>query len=288
MEEDTMNITLRKYQGLGNDYLVLDPLKNDIELQDRKIEMICRRNFGVGSDGILYGPIMEDGKIRVRIFNPDGSEAEKSGNGIRIFAKYLLDAKYVDGTPFTLYTRGGAVKITYLNEKGTEICVDMGHVTFASKDIPVSGDDRDVINEPMMFHKCLYNVTCLSIGNPHCVIMLEDVSDVSKKTAEDIGPYVENDERFPNRINLQLMKVTDRTHLQIEIYERGAGYTLASGTSACAAAAAAYRMGLTEKNVEVSMPGGTLSVETDADYNIRMTGSVGYIGEITLAEDFFA
>lgn len=280
-----MSILLSKYHGLGNDYLVLDPNKNDCILQDRKIEMICRRNFGVGSDGILYGPIIEDGKIFVKIFNPDGSEAEKSGNGIRIFAKYLLDESYVDGTPFLLYTKGGEVRIEYLNQRGTSIQVDMGKATFVSTQIPVAGPEREVINEPMMFHDNLYNVTCLSVGNPHCVIMMEEVT---KKKAQELGPYVESDEHFPNHINMQLLRVIDEKNIQIEIYERGAGYTLASGSSACAAAAAAYRMGLTDSNVTVQMPGGALEIEIAEDYSIRMTGSVGYIGEITLAEDFFA
>ncbi|MDD3414464.1 MAG: diaminopimelate epimerase [Lachnospiraceae bacterium] len=280
-----MSILLSKYHGLGNDYLILDPNKNDIKLQDRKIEMICRRNFGVGSDGILYGPIFDEGKIYLKIFNPDGSEAEKSGNGVRIFAKYLLDESYVDGKPFTLNTKGGEVKVEYLNKRGTRIQVDMGKVSFASHQIPVTGPEREVINEPMMFSEKLYNATCLTIGNPHCVIMMEEAT---KKTAEKLGPYVEADKRFPNRINMQLLRVIDRKTLQIEIYERGAGYTLASGSSACAAAAAAYRMGFVDSCVTVQMPGGELEIEIGSDDTVTMTGSVGYIGEITLAEDFFS
>lgn len=279
-----MCIILKKYQGLGNDYLVLDPNKNKIKLQDRKIEMICRRNFGVGSDGILYGPIMEDGKIYLKIFNPDGSEAEKSGNGIRIFARYLLDEEYVTTEPYSLFTKGGETKITYMNPRGSFIKVNMGKAEFASGKIPVDGPDREIINEPMMFHDSLYNVTCLSVENPHCVIMMEKVT---KDLAEKIGPYVENSDNFPNRMNMQLMHILNRHQIQIEIYERGAGYTLASGSSACAAAAAAFRMNLVDRKVMVSMPGGDLSIVIKEDDSIEMTGNVGYIGEFTLADDFF-
>ncbi len=278
-----MKITMSKYQGLGNDYLVIDPNLNDIELDERTIEMICDRNFGAGSDGILYGPIMMKDTIGVKIYNPDGSEAEKSGNGVRIFGKYLLDKGYVKKSPVELSTLGGMVEIEYLNMRGTEIRANMGQVSFASGKIPVTGDNREIISESMVFHDRLYNTTCVSVGNPHCVIMMEKVT---KEDALEIGPYVESSPNFPKRINMQLCHVIDRSNIEIEIYERGAGYTLASGTSACAAAAAAYRMGLADSKVSVHMPGGILDIEINADQTVSMTGSVQYIGDISLAEEF--
>lgn len=284
MEDMSMNITLSKYQGLGNDYLVLDPNKNTIELTEDMIQKICNRNFGAGSDGILYGPVMKGELIGVKIFNPDGSEAEKSGNGVRIFGKYLLDQGYVKKSPVELSTLGGMVEIEYLNMRGTEIRVNMGKVSFASGKIPVTGDNREIINESMVFHDRLYNTTCVSVGNPHCVIMMEKVT---KEDAMEIGPYVEHSPNFPQRINTQLCHVIDRNNIEIEIYERGAGYTLASGTSACAAAAAAYKMGLTDSNVSVHMPGGVLDITINEDHTVSMVGSVQYIGDISLAADFF-
>ncbi|MDO5574002.1 MAG: diaminopimelate epimerase [bacterium] len=278
-----MNITMSKYQGLGNDYLVLDPNKNDMELNENAIRMICDRNFGAGSDGILYGPIMKGSTICVKIYNPDGSEAEKSGNGVRIFGKYLLDQGYVKKSPVELSTLGGMVEIEYLNMRGTEIRVNMGKVSFASGKIPVTGDNREIINESMVFHDRLYNTTCVSVGNPHCVIMMEKVT---KEDAMEIGPYVEHSPNFPQRINTQLCHVIDRNNIEIEIYERGAGYTLASGTSACAAAAAAYKMGLTDETISVHMPGGVLDIKINEDHTVSMVGSVQYIGDISLAEEF--
>jgi len=275
-----MNIQLPKYHGLGNDYLVYDPQRNTLPLNHDRIKLICHRNFGVGSDGILYGPIFDKDKILVRIYNPDGSEAEKSGNGVRIFSKYLKDAGYVTSRRFTLTTKGGDVMVEFLDELGERQKVSMGKPTYRSVDIPVAGKDRQVIHETMTFHGQAYQVTCLSIGNPHCVI---PTGEISREKACELGPYVENSDNFPNRINMQLVRVMDRNHCEIEIYERGAGYTLASGSSSCAAASAAYKLGLVDHLVTVHMPGGSLEIEIDKDESIFMTGSVASIGTMMLS-----
>ena len=258
-------IILRKYHGVGNDYLIFDPKKNDVVLNERLIRQLCRRNIGVGADGILYGPVMEDKKIKVRIFNPDGSEAEKSGNGIRIFSRYLKDAGYVKERQYYLTTKAGDTLVTFLDDAGERMRVDMG--------------------ESIFFCDNFYNATCVSMGNPNCVIMLERVD---REKALHLGPYVENAKYFPNRINMQLCQIVDEKNIQVEIYERGAGYTFASGTGACAAAAASHRLGLVEDAVTVHMHGGDLFIEFEKDGRIFMTGSVVYIGKITVAEQFFA
>lgn len=278
-------ITLRKYHGLGNDYLIYDPNRNACELQERQVEALCRRNLGVGADGILYGPFFDGDKMRVRIFNPDGSEAEKSGNGIRIFSKYLKDMGYVTKESYVLYTKAGETRVTFLNEQGDLMRVDMGYPQFVAQDIPVVGFEGEIVNEAIFFCDNFYNATCVSLGNPNCVLMLEEVS---RKKAMQLGPYVEKSRYFPNRINMQLCQVLDRENIQIEIYERGAGYTYASGTGACAAAAASHKMGFVDDRVTVHMHGGELLVEFAADGRIDMTGPVVYIGSITLAEHFFA
>lgn len=279
------DITMKKYHGLGNDYLVLDPYKNNLTLQTRNIEMLCRRKFGVGADGLLYGPIMENGKIEVRIFNPDGSEAEESGNGVRIFAKYLLDEGYIKEREFDLTTLAGDVHIKFLEEDGSVMRVNMGKPVYAGPQMPLVGLQGEIVNEHLKFHDNDYNTTCLSVGNPNCVIMMEEVSP---QKAKDLGPYVEGAKYFPNRTNMQICKVIDRENIAIEIYERGAGYTYASGTGACAAAAAAKRMGLVDEKVTVHMPGGNLMIEIDAEETIYMTGIVAAVGSITLAESFLA
>lgn len=278
-------ITLRKYHGLGNDYLVYDPIRNKAVLHEREIEQLCRRNIGVGADGILYGPFLEEDSIKVRIFNPDGSEAEKSGNGIRIFSKYLKDAGYVGGNSYVLTTKAGNTTVTFLDDDGERMCVDMGSAKFQAEEIPVVGFGNEIINEAIFFCDNFYNATCVSMGNPNCVIMLEEVN---RKMALQLGPYVENSKYFPNRINMQLCQVQNRQNIQIEIYERGAGYTYASGTGACAAAAASHKLGLIDDKVTVHMHGGELLVEFDKEGGIHMTGPVVYIGKITLADHFFA
>ena len=276
-------VTLKKYHGLGNDYLIYDPNQNRELLQERQIQLLCRRNTGVGADGILFGPVLENEKIKVRIFNPDGSEAERSGNGIRIFSKYLKDAGYVKEKCYELWTKAGPVQVEFLDEDASRMKVDMGYAAFGADSIHAVGFEGDMINESVFFCDNFYNITCVSMGNPNCVVMMEEIS---KNKALHLGPYVENSKYFPNRINMQLCHVVDRENIQIEIYERGAGYTYASGTGACAAASAAHKLGLVGNHVQVHMQGGDLLVEFAEDDRVFMTGPVVYIGSITLAENF--
>ena len=271
-----MEVHFKKYHGLGNDYLVIDPNITDISLTAESIRLICDRNFGVGSDGILYGPIKATGQSEVRIFNPDGSEAEKSGNGLRIFAKYLFENKYVDKKDFAIKTLGGMVQVHIRDDKANLIKINMGKVTFVSTEIPVAGKKREVVNEPLKVGEAEYKLTCLSIGNPHCIIPMEEISE--EKTKE-LGPFVENHNMFPNRINMQLLKAIDRKNIEIQIWERGAGYTLASGSSSCAAAAAAHKLGLVDREINVKMPGGSLFIEINDHGEIYMTGPVEGIFE---------
>lgn len=272
-------MNFEKYHGLGNDYLVYDCNKNAEYLTAEYIKAICNRNFGLGSDGILVGPILENKGIRVKIYNPDGSEAEKSGNGVRIFARYLKEAGYVTGDEFELETLGGIVKVKYLNNNGSLIQVSMGRLSFYSDKIGVVGVGETALNAKLTFGGQQYKCTCVSIGNPHCVIPMEQVS---KELVCYLGKQVECAPYFPNRINTQIVKVIDRNNIQIEIYERGAGYTLASGSSSCAAAGACYKSGMTDGNVQVHMPGGSLDIKITQDYDVFMTGTVGKIGHMIL------
>lgn len=274
-----MRIVVEKYHGLGNDYLVYDPNKNKMALNPSNVQLLCNRNFGVGADGILEGPVMEEDRISMVVWNPDGSIAKNSGNGVRIFAKYLKDGGYIQKKDFTVHSQGGEASIHYLNEEGTRLKASMGKASFWSKDVPVEGPSREIINETMVFGRIPYPVTCLSMGNPHCVILMDEIS---KDLVCRIGKYSESAKQFPDKINTQIMKVLDRTHLETEVYERGAGYTLASGSGCAAAAAAACRLGLTDPKMVVHMPGGTLEVEIGEDAVVYMTGDVGYVGSMKL------
>lgn len=266
-----MEVHFKKYHGLGNDYLVIDPNVQDVDLAPNSIRLVCDRHYGIGADGILYGPSKNGDVFKLRIFNPDGSEAEKSGNGLRIFSKYLFEKKYVDRKKFSIKTLGGIVEVEIQDQQGKLIRIKMGKITFLSDEIPVKGEKREVINEELEIGKEKYKATCLSIGNPHCVIPMQNLS---AEKARELGPYVENHEMFPNRINMQLLKVINRKTIEIRIWERGAGYTLASGSSSCAAAAAAYKLGLVDRQINVKMPGGNLLIGISENEEIYLTGAV--------------
>lgn len=266
-----MEVHFRKYHGLGNDYLVIDPNIHDVDLTPDRIRLICDRNFGIGADGILYGPIKSADNLSLRIFNPDGSEAEKSGNGLRIFTKYLFENKYVDTKNFSFETLGGIVVAYIEDDSANLIKINMGKMTFLSTKIPVTGKEREVVDEELQINRVKYKVTCLSVGNPHCVIPMNEVTE---EKAKELGPEVENHNMFPNRINMQLLKVIDRANIEIRIWERGAGYTLASGSSSCAAAGAAYKLGMVDNKINVKMPGGKLLVEISENEDVYLTGVV--------------
>lgn len=279
------SIVMTKYQGLGNDYLILDSRINRIQLQGKKVALLCQRGFGLGADGVLYGPVDIDGKMGVRIFNSDGSESAISGNGVRIFAKYLMDQGYVKESRFEIETLAGTIQVECLNSRATEFRVKMGKASFVSREIPVTGEVREVINEEFTFHDKTCRATCLTIGNPHCIIFTDHVSAEEVKA---LGPYVEDAPEFPDRMNLQLCHRIDSGNLDIEIWERGSGYTRASGTGSCAAAMAAYRLGLVESRVNVNQPGGMIQIDIEEDGTIYMTGTVGYIADMHVAESFFS
>ncbi|MDP0501725.1 MAG: diaminopimelate epimerase [Verrucomicrobiota bacterium JB022] len=269
-----------KYHALGNDYLVL-PMEQAEEatLTPAFVERVCHRNFGLGSDGILYGPLpSEVADFGLRIFNPDGSEAEKSGNGLRIFCRFLLDIKSVEvGREFSIETKGGVVQCQ-IREDGL-IKVEMGQVSFHSSKIPVAGSPREVLDEPITLGGKEYRYYAATIGNPHCVLPRDEIS---ARETKELGPILEKDARFPNRTNVQFLKVIDRENIQIEIWERGAGYTLASGSSSSAAGAVARKMGLVDNHFTVHMPGGTLELLIDDDFRVTMIGPVTRVGDMVL------
>ena len=273
-----------KYHALGNDYIVLNPCEFGTDLTEKKIRRICHRNYGVGSDGVLFGPTdTKEADFALRIFNPDGSEAEKSGNGLRIFARYLWDKAKVGTEEFSILTAGGKVK-AQVHEDGRKVTVHMGQVSFDSAKIPVAGPPREVINEEMQIEDEIIKFSAATIGNPHCVILQDEIS---KALARKLGPKIETDSRFPNRTNVQFMKVLDRANIKIEIWERGAGYTLASGSSSSAAAAIARRLGLCDSEIKVHMPGGQIDIIVSDDFSITMTGPVTKVAEGKISEEIF-
>ncbi len=288
---------LWKYHGLGNDYLVAEPGNLRRELSEDFIRLLCHRHYGAGSDGILLGPVwpwMPDFKKIVesnsgvcqlendllcglRIFNPDGSEAEKSGNGLRIFARHLYERHGLQkGQAQNLLTLGGQVTVT-VHDPRESIEVTMGEVTFNSRKIPMTGPEREAVNEEIEVNGRKFRFCAASVGNPHCVV-LDVAEEVSADFARKYGPYLENAPIFPQRTNVQFLRVLGAHDLAMEIWERGAGYTLASGSSASATAAAAVRLGMCKSPVTVHMPGGKLKVQIDANQQVTQIGPVKKVG----------
>lgn len=258
-----------KSHGLGNDYLVLEPAALPFTLTHEAIKLICHRNLGVGADGILaLRPPMDAGNFAMTIHNPDGSEAEKSGNGIRIFAHYLYAHGKTERTSFTIETPGGAVATTLGLRAGEVVSVlaEMGVAEFLGPNtVEVDGE--------------ILSVTCLSVGNPHCVLVVDDLADVDFYR---LGPAIENHPAFPQRTNVQFAQVLARDLVRARIWERGAGETLASGSSSCAVAAACRRLGLVTSKLTVRMDGGDLQITIGDDAQIVMDGPV----EETFSGDF--
>lgn len=269
----------KKYHALGNVYLVVEPTDSLIETGEEFIKRICSHNYGVGSDGLLIGPFSSPiADFGLRIFNPDGSEAEKSGNGLRIFCRYLWDNALVSDQQFSIETKGGIVLAKVLNQ-GQRVQVEMGAVSFLSRDIPITGQLREVLLEPVLVCGQALSYSAATIGNPHCVVISNEISE---KMAKTLGPWLEIHENFPNRTNVQFVKILNKNSIRIEIWERGAGYTLASGSSSCAAAAVAYKLGLCSNKISVAMPGGEIDIEISSDLKVTMQGPVALIcaGEI--------
>ncbi len=278
MARENPPIKFVKYHALGNDYIVINPADLNGELTPSEMLMICDRHYGIGSDGVLLGPLESSRcDFKLKIFNPDASEAEKSGNGLRLFSRYLWDQGLVTNKPFSIETKGGDVRAT-VHEAGKTVSVDMGRVTFTH--------ESDLVVEPRPEEITINNSTFefyrANVGNPHCVI---PVATVSSELAKRFGPIIEKDSLFSNRTNIQFLQIISRNTVKIEIWERGAGYTLASGSSSTASAGVAFALGLCDEEISVHMPGGILQIAFDKSFKATMTGPVCNIGEGIITEE---
>ena len=263
-----------KMHGLGNEYIVLDSTNIDFQLTKQAVIRLCNIHFGIGSDGIVMVVPSTKADFGFRVYNPDGSEAEKSGNGLRILCKYLYDYGYAKTRHFSLETMTDIVYADIVEEekgKAMLIRLDMGKAIFASRDIPVNSDQPEFIGQKIMAGDKEFEVNCVSVGNPHCVVIKQELDENEIRT---YGPLLENHPLFPNRINVQFARVLSDHDAQIMIWERGAGYTLASGSSSCAASCILVKRGLIKGDLTMHMQGGTLKINIDKNWNILMTGEV--------------
>jgi diaminopimelate epimerase len=276
-----------KSHALGNDYLVADPSALTFALTPDAIRRICHRHLGAGSDGILALASSTRADFGLRIYNPDGSEAEKSGNGLRIFAKFLYDHGYTTQSSFSIETPGGVAHVQLHLAVGRieQMTLDVGKATFQSREIPMAGAPREVVDEDLDAGGTRLKITAVSVGNPHCVVFVPDLARVD---FHRLGPLLENHAAFPQRTNVQFAQVTARDRVQILIWERGAGETMASGTSASAVAAASVRRGLTDRAMTIAAPGGDLRITVGDDWSIRMTGPASEVYTGILSADLVA
>ena len=268
-----MKLNFTKWQGCGNDFVLLDCLDKPLELDYAALaKSVCDRHYGVGGDGILVVEPSEKADFRMRIINADGSEAEMCGNGIRCFARYLYDYHRTDKQEFTVETGAGILVPCLKIEKGqvTGVRVDMGEPILAGDDIPVKGfGNSRVINEILTVKGNDYKMTCVSMGNPHCVIFVEDADDFP---IEELGTLFEHHEAFPRKTNTEFVSVRDPKHLRMRVWERGAAVTLACGTGSCATLVASVLTGRTERAAEIELDGGRLQVEWAENNHVFMTG----------------
>jgi diaminopimelate epimerase len=282
-------LAIAKGHGLGNDYLVVRgaDLPGGVLTPDAAMRL-CDRHRGVGSDGVLVHVPSRRADAGVRIFNPDGSEAEKSGNGLRIFAVWLWARGIVARPVFTVETLGGVVTCECRLADGAveAVTVEMGTASFAADAIPVRGVTGDAVEFPLDADGERVVATAVTVGNPHCVVFEHAPSEARCRA---LGPLIERHRAFPNRTNVQLADVVDARTVEVQVWERGAGYTLASGSSSCAVAAAAVRTGrLAPGPIEVRMPGGSLVVHVRDDWSLRLEGPAVLVFDGTLAPAFEA
>ncbi|SDG76682.1 diaminopimelate epimerase [Selenomonas sp. WCT3] len=265
-----MNFT--KWQGCGNDFVLLDCREQEPDDYAKLSQKVCDRHYGIGADGILVVLPSDKADFRMRIFNTDGSEAEMCGNGIRCFARYLYDYKLISKTEFTVETGAGILvpKIILEGDKVTGVQVDMGEPHLLGDEIPVVGfDGKKVIAEPITVDGTTYAMTGVSMGNPHCVIFVDDAENFP---IEELGTKFEHHSMFPRKTNTEFVEVKDRSHVRMRVWERGAAITLACGTGSCATVVAGVLNGKIDRKAEVQLDGGKLIVEWAENNHVFMTG----------------
>lgn len=263
-----------KMHGCGNDYIYIDGAREQVAQEDKPklVRFLSDRHFGIGGDGVIFINPSEKADFEMEMYNADGTRGEMCGNGIRCVGKYVYDKGLTDRLTISVISAGRIkyLDMTVRDEKVKSVRVNMGAPILEASQIPVISDREMVIHESVTVKGKEYFMTCVSMGNPHAVIVMDDVENLELAS---LGPYFENHEKFPKRINTEFVKVLDRSHVQMRVWERGTGETLACGTGCCATVAACVLNGLTNSKVTVKVLGGEIQIEWDREENlIYMTG----------------
>jgi diaminopimelate epimerase len=265
-----MTLTFTKYQGLGNDFILVDNRSsNEPLITPEQAEKLCDRHFGIGADGVIFALPGQNGTdYSMRIYNSDGSEPEMCGNGIRCMARFIADLEGDQAkASYRIHTLAGLITPSMTDDG--QVRVDMGHPRLISSEIPTTIPTEKVINQPIEVAGQSWNITCVSMGNPHCITFVEDVAAID---LEKIGPLFEHHPIFPARTNTEFLQVVRPDYIKMRVWERGAGITLACGTGACASLVAAVLNGKADRKATIELPGGPLLIEWAEDDRIFMTG----------------
>lgn len=270
-----MRLKFTKMHGLGNDFMVIDGVTQEVELSPTDIEKWSDRNFGIGFDQLLLvePPSRPDRDFRYRIFNADGSEVENCGNGARCFARFVVDKKLINNTTIRVETAGGDLEL-HLDDDG-QVTVDMGRPRMRPEKIPFMAEVKAPLY-PLLVNGKELSISAISMGNPHCVLRVDHLETADIQT---LGPAIESHPAFPQRVNAGFMQIIDRTHIRLRVFERGVGETLACGTGACAAVVAGVINGWLDHRVSVQLPGGSLTIEWPGEGNVMMTGPASSVFE---------
>lgn len=271
-----------KMHGCGNDYIYVNCFEEKVDNPSETAVKVSDVHFGIGSDGLILIRPSKTADFRMSMYNADGSEGKMCGNGIRCVAKYVYDFGLTQKTTITIETLSGikTLELSVKAGKVQSVKVDMGKAILKKEDIPAIYDGKDIIvNEPINIDGTEYKITCVSMGNPHCITFVNDVKAIE---IEQTGPKFENHKMFPDRVNTEFIHVVDRTHIDMRVWERGSGETFACGTGACASVVACVLNGLTERKVTVHLLGGDLDIEYTKDGTVYMTGPATVVctGEI--------
>lgn len=279
-------IKFTKMHGLGNDYIYFDCTEQTMEDPNKMAELLSHRNFGVGGDGIVLIMRSDVADFRMRMFNLDGSEGKMCGNATRCIGKYVYEKGLTNKTDITLETLSGIkkLKLTVDNGRVTQISVDMGKAELICSKIPVIFSKEKLIGETVEIGGNPEKITCVSMGNPHCVLFKENISELD---LEKIGPVFENDEIFPDRVNTEFIEVVDDTYIRMRVWERGSGETMACGTGACAAVVACVENGFCARGTDVTVEllGGKLSIRYEEDGTVIMSGTASFVFDGELYEE---
>lgn len=277
-------ITFTKMHGIGNDYVYINCLNQEIENPNKLAVILSNRHFSVGGDGVILILKSEIADFRMRMFNADGLEGNMCGNGVRCIGKFVYDKKLTDKKTITLETKAG-IKILDFDikaEKVASVKVDMGQPALAAHQIPVETESTEVINQVLLPEILNLPCTCVSMGVPHTAFFVDKITD---KLVLEVGPKIEKHQIFPERTNVEFVEVINRKELKMRVWERGSGETLACGTGACAAAVAAIKNGFTERNVTVHMLGGDLEITWERNNQVFMKGVAEIAFEGTVEVD---